>query len=141
MSEKKKPHPIAALLGLAVGVVVAFVGFSSCGSHHQESSAQPSTSTTVDRAAVESAVRSNTDAMDLLYIGTLDKDSIPYANKEGAIALAHTICSDLDSGTSATDVATKLAAVNSVYTNEQLGELMGAAVQAYCPAHVPELGN
>lgn len=145
--EKKKGSPVVGFLVLAALVAVPIIAFTSCGSDHEASGPAATTPTTVDRAAVESTVRSNRDAMDLIYIQTLDKEGIPYTSKDGAISLAHVICDDMDSGTTAMDVANKMMAANSTLaaphklTLDQLGEMMGAATQAYCPAHVPELGH
>ncbi|WP_327146994.1 hypothetical protein [Nocardia sp. NBC_01327] len=53
MSEKKKPRPVAGLLGLVVFVVVIFAVFSSCGSHNSSSSAPAGQSAEDDGAVTD----------------------------------------------------------------------------------------
>lgn len=87
-----------------------------------------------------SANGANQDPQDQIFVGNLEKQGIPYVNKAGAITLAHAVCTALDNGTPPAGVAHILrTSTGTAYSDSQLGFILAAAVQSYCPAHVSAL--
>ena len=73
-------------------------------------------------------------AVDSSFLGVLSSRGITYASRQAAIAAAHEVCSELDQGGQASDVA------NNVMTQSALhgchaGFFVGVSIAAFCPRH------
>lgn len=76
---------------------------------------------------------------DALFLDTLQTYSVPYGNAAGAINLAHTVCQTLDeTGAHPAHVGIVLAQeAEGYWTLDEAGYFVGAAIDAYCPEHMP----
>ena len=73
-------------------------------------------------------------AVDSNFLGALSSRGITFTSRQAAIAAAHEVCSELDQGRQASDVA------NDVMTQTNLdgyhaGFFVGVSIAAFCPRH------
>ncbi|MGV1004468.1 MAG: DUF732 domain-containing protein [Candidatus Nanopelagicales bacterium] len=71
---------------------------------------------------------------DAAFIATLDYEGIPYSTPHAAIAAAHAVCEGVGGGMSVVRIG-HLMAANAGLTFGQSGYVIGAAIEAYCPAY------
>lgn len=69
------------------------------------------------------------------YLGMLDAVGVRYSTAASAIAAGHTTCRELRGGMSYN--STLLSIIANDYSPSQAGEVIGAAVLAYCPEMQP----
>ena len=74
-------------------------------------------------------------AADTAFLAQIAKDGIHPPSDEAAISLAHTVCSQLDSGASADSVVAKVTNVTGLSSKASNTFAVDAA-QAYCPQYV-----
>jgi hypothetical protein len=89
--------------------------------------------------AVLLAPHTKADTTDDVFIAAIDDRGIQYSSREYAIRGAKAICSEIDSGATLVDVAAEVNRISGL-TIEDAGFLTGAAVAAYCPWHLDQLG-
>lgn len=82
--------------------------------------------------AIALAPRAAADPTDDAFIAALQRHGIPVADPSRAIGIAHTLCSDLDSGQSRTSLVLPLARAANL-TAHEAAYFLGAAVASYCP--------
>lgn len=73
---------------------------------------------------------------DAAFLLSLDNDHITYSSPDAAIAEAHAICNQFDAGANwGQVVGAMVEGAQGSYTPAQIGFIMGASVQGYCPQH------
>lgn len=83
-------------------------------------------------AALVSAAPASADQLDNAFLAALAKGGITLPDPNTAIAMAHTVCSGLDSNQSSSVLAMKLMKDTDL-SAKQAGYFIGLSVAAYCP--------
>jgi len=86
-------------------------------------------------ALLSAGTASAASATDTAFLAQIAKDGIHPPSDEAAISLAHTVCSQLDSGASADSVVAKVTNVTGLSSKASNTFAVDAA-QAYCPQYV-----
>jgi hypothetical protein len=77
-----------------------------------------------------------TPRQDTAYIRTLDQFRVPYTRADSAVELGQTVCAALDADADIVDVAVDImVGSRGVYTVEDAGHIIGAAIGVYCSEH------
>jgi hypothetical protein len=84
-------------------------------------------------AALYFSAPAHADAVDSVYLDTLDHFGVPYVSEQTAIDGGYAVCSAFDDGLSLIRVVR--IAVESGFTVDQASYLAGAAIGAYCPEY------
>ncbi|MGB8389074.1 DUF732 domain-containing protein [Mycobacterium sp.] len=72
------------------------------------------------------------DDNDAAFLTALDRHGIKYGTRDGAIASGHLVCSKINGGETATQVAQDVMG-NSNLDGYHAGYFVGASIAAYCP--------
>lgn len=81
-----------------------------------------------------SAAPASADPVDDAFVAALAKDGIVSANRNTAIALAHTVCAGFDRNEKSSVLAMRLMK-DTALTLKQSSYFIGLSVSAYCPQH------
>jgi Protein of unknown function (DUF732) len=68
------------------------------------------------------------------FLGVLSSRGITYTSRQAAIAAAHEVCSELDRGGQASDVANNVM-TQSALDGYHAGFFVGVSIAAFCPRH------
>ena len=68
------------------------------------------------------------------FLGVLSSRGITYTSRQAAIAAAHEVCSELDQGGQASDVANNVM-TQSALDGYHAGFFVGVSIAAFCPRH------
>ncbi|MCV7116286.1 hypothetical protein AWC17_14965 [Mycobacterium nebraskense] len=88
----------------------------------------------VSAASLLVAAPASADDADDAFIGALEQHGVVFANRDAAIAAAHSVCAGLDQGQSRLVVVLSLVK-NTDLAPHQAGYFVGASVASYCPQH------
>ncbi|MDL5160595.1 DUF732 domain-containing protein [Actinomycetospora termitidis] len=77
---------------------------------------------------------------DRVFLETLRKSGIQFANEADATVSARHGCESMDGGMTPQRVLSSIQGSGS-WTRNQAGEILGAAIGAYCPRYLYLLGN
>jgi hypothetical protein len=91
-------------------------------------------------AALLSAAPASADATDDAFVAALAKQRIVFADHDTAIAIAHTVCAELDKSNKSAILAMKLTKETDLSLN-QSGYFIGASISAYCPQYIGRTDN
>jgi hypothetical protein len=91
-------------------------------------------------AALLSAAPASADPTDGEFVAALAKDGIVFTDQNTAIAIAHTVCAELDKSNKSTILAMKLTKETNLPLN-QSGYFIGASISAYCPQYIGRTDN
>lgn len=84
---------------------------------------------------VGDAARMKPPDPDTKFLAAMDRAEVHMPTTTEAIDQGHRICGALDKGTSVQAVTEKLASLSPGVTFEQIGQVVHAAINAYCPQH------
>ncbi|VAZ90605.1 DUF732 domain-containing protein [Mycobacterium pseudokansasii] len=85
-------------------------------------------------AALIFATPAAADQTDDEFFGALKKHGIVFANRNAAIAMAHSMCAGLDKGQKPTLLVLSLMK-NTDLSAHEAGYFLGASVASYCPQY------
>lgn len=77
-----------------------------------------------------------------VFLATLAMEGIDVMDDDLMINVGRSVCGDLDKGTSFIRVGAAMAsAADGVYSTQEVGYIMGAAIPAFCPEHRDKIPN
>ena len=91
-------------------------------------------------AALLSAAPASADPTDDAFVAALTKDGITMSGPKTAIAMAHTVCAELDNNQNTSVLAMNLMKDTDL-SLKQSSYFVGASMSAYCPQHVGHTHN
>jgi Protein of unknown function (DUF732) len=86
-------------------------------------------------AALFSAAPASADPNDSAFVGALAKDGIVLSDNNAVIAIAHSVCGDLDQSNKSSILAMKVMKETDL-SMKKSGYFIGAAIAAYCPRYI-----
>ena len=90
--------------------------------------------------ALLSAAPASADPTDDAFVAALAKYGIAMSGPNTAIAMAHTVCAELDNNQETSVVAMSLTKDNDL-SLKQSSYFVGASISAYCPQHIGHTNN
>jgi hypothetical protein len=91
-------------------------------------------------AALLSAAPASADPTDDAFVAALAKDGITMSGPNTAIAMAHTVCAELDNNQNTSVLAMSLMKDTDL-SLKQSGYFVGASMSAYCPQYIGHTDN
>ncbi len=83
---------------------------------------------------VSVAPAAQADGVDGQFLNALQSHAINFGSPQAAIAAAHQVCNELDSGRQKADVANEVTGSSNL-DGYHAGYFVGVSVAAYCPRH------
>jgi hypothetical protein len=91
---------------------------------------------------VFAAVPAHADTYDDAFLDTLAHYDVPEpGGATGALAVGHTVCSSLRTGTAPMSAITLVYLANTTYTTADAAHFVGAAIGSFCPEQKSRLEN
>ncbi|HEY3994857.1 MAG TPA: DUF732 domain-containing protein [Mycobacterium sp.] len=91
-------------------------------------------------AALLFAGPASADQNDDVFVGSLQRHGITFADRNAAIAAGHNMCAGLDKRQTPTSLVMNVVAATDLSARDA-GYLLGASVAYYCPQHRGAVGN
>ena len=91
-------------------------------------------------AALLSAAPASADPTDDAFVAALAKDGITMSGPNTAIAMAHTVCAELDNNQNTSVLAMNLMKDTDL-SLKQSSYFVGASMSAYCPQYIGHTDN
>ena len=91
-------------------------------------------------AALFSAAPASADPTDDAFVAALAKDGIVITDRDTAIAMAHTVCTELDNNQKTSVLAMSLMDDTNL-SLKQSSYFVGASMSAYCPQYIGHTDN
>ena len=91
-------------------------------------------------AALLCAAPASADPTDGDFVAALAKEGIVFNDQNTAIAIAHTVCAELDKSNKSAILAMKLTKETDLSLNKS-GYFIGASISAYCPQYIGRTDN
>src|ERR1700758_4938399 len=90
--------------------------------------------------ALLSAAPASADSTDDAFVAALAKDGITTSGPNTAIAMAHSVCAELDNNQNTSALAMSLMKDNDLSLKES-SYFVGASMSAYCPQYIGHTDN
>ncbi len=87
-------------------------------------------------ATIAVPARADDGTQDEAFLLTLQNYRI-HMNRDEAFALGASVCVVMDEGTNLESVGLQLMTMHPDWTLDDAGHFAGAAIQRYCPSHMP----
>ena len=94
----------------------------------------------VSAAALLSAAPASADPNDGAFVDALANGGIAFPDPNAAIAIAHSVCGELDQSNKSSILAMKVMKETDL-SMKQSGYFIGAAISAYCPQYIRHTDN
>ena len=91
-------------------------------------------------AALLSAAPASADPTDDAFVMALEKDGLGITDRNTAIAMAHTVCAELDNNQNTSVLAMNLMKDTDL-SLKQSSYFVGASMSAYCPQYIGHTDN
>jgi hypothetical protein len=91
--------------------------------------------TSVGLPPVGDAARMKPPDPDTRFLAAMDRAEVHMPTKDAAVNQGHLICRSLDQGNSVEAISARLLSLSPGVTYEQIGQVVHAAINAYCPQY------